>query len=312
VSRLSTEAQARLAAEISQAGGREVSFVAEVDDAGCVRTVAPVARGTVDAVLALPGVAGRGQMVLHNHPSGVLEPSPADLSVAARLHDAGVGFGIVSNDATGLYVVVEVPRARSHQTLDAVETARALGPGGAVAGCLSPFEDRPSQRDMAAYVADTYNEGGVSLLEAGTGVGKSFAYLVPAIAWARANGERTVVSTNTINLQEQLVGKDLPLLARSFGEDQDPPTFALLKGWRNYVCLARLEQARDAEGSLFADELGGELEALAAWARKTSDGSLADLPDEPSAELWDAVAAESDLCTRLKCPHFERCFVFRR
>ena len=81
-----------------------------------------------------------------------------------------------------------------------------------MAGELGQYEDRRSQRDMAAYIADGYNDGGVLLLEAGTGVGKSFAYLVPALHWARANGERTVVSTNTINLQEQLVGKDLPLL----------------------------------------------------------------------------------------------------
>src|SRR5256886_3231257 len=121
----------------------------------------------------------------------------------------------------------------------------------------------------------------------------------------------TIVSTNTINLQEQLVGKDLPILARALGTGEHSPSFALLKGWRNYLCLARLEQARDARGSLFEDERATELEALAAWAGQTSDGSLSDLPDEPAAEVWDAVAAESDLCTRLKCPHFEQCFLFQ-
>ena len=97
---------------------------------------------------------------------------------------------------------------------------------------LGQYEDRRCQRDMAAYIADGYNDGGVQLLEAGTGVGKSFAYLVPALQWARVNGERTIVSTNTINLQEQLVGKDLPLLRRALGDDDYTPTFALLKGWR--------------------------------------------------------------------------------
>src|SRR5213079_185375 len=101
----------------------------------------------------------------------------------------------------------------------------------------------------------------------------SFAYLVPALAWARANGERTVVSTNTINLQEQLVGKDLPALARALTTGEHTPTFALLKGWRNYVCLARLEQARGAATSLFEDERRAELEALAAWAARSGDGS---------------------------------------
>jgi ATP-dependent DNA helicase DinG len=163
---------------------------------------------------------------------------------------------------------------------------------------------------MAAYIADVYNDGGVALLEAGTGVGKSFAYLVPALVWARENGERTVVSTNTINLQEQLVGKDLPVLARALATGDHTPSFALLKGWRNYLCLARLEQARGTQDSMFDTARAAELETLAEWAARTGDGSLADLADEPAAEVWDAVAAESDLCPRLACPHFERCFLF--
>jgi ATP-dependent DNA helicase DinG len=310
VSRLRADVRTRLAAEIAAAGGREVSFVAHLDDEGDIVTAEVVARGTVDQVLALPGVAERGQMLLHNHPSGVLEPSQADLSVAARLHDAGVGFGIVSNDAAELYVVVEIPRARTRTSLDAIEVAGLLGRNGPVARALGQYEDRPSQRDMAAYVADLYNDGGIGLLEAGTGVGKSFAYLVPAIRWALANGERTVVSTNTINLQEQLAGKDLPLLARAFGRDGETPTFALLKGWRNYLCLARLELAVGGQLSLIEESWVGELQRIAAWARKTADGSLADLAEPPPSEVWDEVSAEPDLCPRLKCPHFERCFLF--
>ena len=311
VERLSPAVRELVRAEIAAAHGREVSFVARPDANGRIVEARPVARGTVDAVLALPGIAHRGELLLHNHPSGVLEPSGADLSVAARLHDGGVGFAIVDNEVSDCYVVVECPRPRATTRLDPFDVAGLLAPQGPVARALGGFEDRPSQRDMAAYIADAYNDGGVALLEAGTGVGKSFAYLAPALVWARENGERTIVSTNTINLQEQLVGKDLPILARALGTGEHSPSFALLKGWRNYLCLARLEQARDARGSLFEDERAAELEALAAWAVQTSDGSLSDLPDEPAAEVWDAVAAESDLCTRLKCPHFDQCFLFQ-
>ena len=311
IERLAPAVRELVRAEIAAAHGREVSFVAHPDANGLIVAARAVARGTVDAVLALPGIAERGELLLHNHPSGVLEPSGADLSVAARLHDGGVGFAIVDNAVTDCYVVVECPRPRATTRLDPFDTAGLLAPRGPVARALGAFEDRPSQRDMAAYIADAYNDGGVALLEAGTGVGKSFAYLAPALVWARENGERTIVSTNTINLQEQLVGKDLPILARALGTGDHSPTFALLKGWRNYICLARLEQARDGEHSLFEDERAAELEGLAHWAAKTSDGSLSDLQDEPTGEVWDAVAAESDLCTRLKCPHFERCFLFQ-
>ncbi len=310
--RLTAAARALLQEEIAAAHGREVSFVVRADPNGTLTDARVVARGTIDAVLALPGVAQRGEMLIHNHPSGFLEPSGADLHVAARLHDEGAGFGIVNNDVSTLYVVVECPRARSVTRLDALEIANLLTESGPVARVLgtTAFEDRPGQRDMAAYVADAYNDGGIALLEAGTGVGKSFAYLVPALEWARLNGERTVVSTNTINLQEQLVGKDLPILSRAFSTGERGVTFALLKGWRNYLCLSRLEQARAGQESLFDEGRGAELESIAGWAARTSDGSLSDLVEEPSSDVWDAVAAESDLCTRLKCPHFDRCFVF--
>ncbi len=221
--RLSPAVRELVRAEIAAAHGREVSLVARPDANGRIVEARPVARGTVDAVLALPGIAHRGELLLHNHPSGVLEPSGADLSVAARLHDGGVGFAIVDNEVSDCYVVVECPRPRATPRLDPFDVAGLLAPQGPVARALGGYEDRPSQRDMAAYIADAYNDGGVALLEAGTGVGKSFAYLAPALVWARENGERTIVSTNTINLQEQLVGKDLPILARALGTGEHSP-----------------------------------------------------------------------------------------
>ncbi|MBA3258419.1 MAG: helicase [Gemmatimonadales bacterium] len=309
--RIAPGVRAYLAAEIAGAGGREVSFVSEVDRDGVVSGARVLARGTVDMVLACPGALVRGQMLLHNHPGGRLDPSNADLDVAARLHDAGVGFGIIDNGATELYVVVEVPRDRPVVPIDPFEVIHALGESGGVAAELGQYEDRRCQRDMAAYIADGYNDGGVLLLEAGTGVGKSFAYLVPALAWAKANGERTVISTNTINLQEQLVGKDLPLLRRALGDGDYQPTFALLKGWRNYLCLARMHQAVAAQRTLLEQDKLDELIGIAEWSAHTADGTLSDLPVTPSPEVWDEVSAEPDLCPRLKCPHFDRCFLFR-
>jgi ATP-dependent DNA helicase DinG len=162
---------------------------------------------------------------------------------------------------------------------------------------------------MASTIAALYNEGGVGLLEAGTGVGKSLGYLLPALRWAAANRERTVVSTNTINLQEQLVGKDLPFLAGALTDQ--PVRFAMLKGWRNYLCLLRLEQASAGGAALFDGGVQEEVGSIKAWAERTGDGSLADLPTPPRAEVWDEVSAEPDLCTRTKCPHYSACFLYK-
>jgi ATP-dependent DNA helicase DinG len=291
------------------AGGREVCFVCTLDAKGVVETARVVARGDVSSVLALPGFANRGEMLVHNHPSGVLEPSGPDMEIAARIHDDGIGFGIVDNEATELYVVVEVPARSEFTTLrfDAID--RDLGPDGGIATHHARYEDRPSQRAMAVEIARLYNEGGVGLLEAGTGVGKSLGYLIPALRWAAANGERTIVSTNTINLQEQLVSKDLPFLRGALADQK--VRFALLKGWRNYLCLARLEQARASGNALFDNGVQEELDAIHAWAQRTNDGSLSDLTAPPRSELWDEVSAEPDLCQRVQCPVYSKCFLFK-
>jgi len=300
---------------IRLAGGNEVCFVCSVDDDGIVTTARVVARGDVRSVLAMPGVAERGEMLLHNHPSGELTPSDADLDVAARVHGNGVGFAITDNDGSRVYVVTEVPRAGTKVPVDIDAIDVTLGPYGAIADAMRAvhgsrsYEDRPAQRAMAAAVARTFNEGGVAILEAGTGIGKSLGYLIPALRWAAANGERTIVSTNTITLQEQLVVKDLPFLQRALSDQ--PVRFALLKGWRNYICLQRLEQARGAGAALFDEAVAGDVEMIAQWAAKTQDGSLSDLATAPRSEAWDEVAAEPDLCGRLKCSFYDKCFLFK-
>ena len=173
-------------------------------------------------------------MLVHNHPSGLSRRTDRRGGAHPRRRHR---LGIVNNQATELYVVIEVPAEKGHTSLDFAAIDRDLGPEGGIAREHARYEDRPSQRAMAVEIARLYNRGGVGLLEAGTGVGKSLGYLVPALRWAAANNERTVVSTNTINLQEQLVRKDLPFLARALGDQK--VRFALLKGWRNYLCLQR-------------------------------------------------------------------------
>src|SRR6476469_2000955 len=147
--RLSPKAAIAIRAAIRIAGGREVCFVCTLDSNGVLETARVVSRGDIGRVLALPGFAQRGEMLVHNHPSGILEPSTADLEVAARVHDDGIGFAIVDNFATELYVVVEVPRERETTFLDVAAIDRDLGPHGPIAAHLTRYEDRASQREMA-------------------------------------------------------------------------------------------------------------------------------------------------------------------
>ena len=294
--------------EIRRARGNEVCFVASVGEDGGIVEPRAVARGHASAVLAAIRDPEPGGVVLHNHPSGVLEPSDADLEVAARLWEAGLGFAITDNDASELYVVVAPPRPERLDPIDLDELDAALGTAGPVSRAHPGYEDRPMQRDLSRLIGELYNEGGIGIAEAGTGTGKSVAYLLPAILWAVKNRERTVVSTNTINLQEQLVEKDLPFLRRALGL---PFRFALVKGRHNYISMRRARLAWEMAGTLLEDEKQDELKGIVEWLGTTKDGTLSDLSFRPSAEVWEEVSSDSDVCLRAKCPHFEECFYQR-
>lgn len=301
---LAPASRARIRAEIDRAGGREVCFLASVDGERVVHDPRAVARGNFAAVLVAANGAPQGGVMIHNHPSGGLEPSDADMRVAGHLYEQGLGTAIVDNDAERMYVVVEPPTPKERVLLEAEELDAVLAPGGALSHRYPGYEDRPGQRDMLAAVSRSFNEGGITLVEAGTGTGKSLAYLLPAVRWAQENGERTVVSTNTINLQEQLAGKDLPLVQQLVGEVE----WALVKGRGNYISIRRALLAQESQASLFEEDRSGELRELREWIGTTDDGSLSDLTFSPSSDTWEEVRSDPDICLRARCPHFQQCF----
>jgi ATP-dependent DNA helicase DinG len=181
-----------------------------------------------------------------------------------------------------------------------------LGPGGAIARQMPDFESRPQQVAMAAAVEGAIADRRHLMVEAGTGVGKSFAYLVPAIQAALANKDcRVVVSTHTIGLQEQLIRKDLPFLRQVL------PDFraTLVKGRGNYVSLRRLRVAQQRAGSLMAD--GEQLLRIGRWSRETNDGARSDLAFTPDPLVWDLVESDSGNCLGRKCRDYDRCFYYK-
>jgi ATP-dependent DNA helicase DinG len=185
-----------------------------------------------------------------------------------------------------------------------------LGPGGRIAQALPGFESRPQQLAMAEAVAETLDRGGKLIVEAGTGVGKSFAYLVPAIqAVAGRENFNVVVSTHTIALQEQLLASDLPFLQKAVPLAFRP---ALVKGRGNYLSKRRLRVAQQRMATLVADaDSIDQITAVAKWAKGSDDGSRADLPIKPSPGVWDLIESDSGNCLGRKCPNFGDCFYFK-
>ncbi len=293
--------------EIAQARGNEVFFIGRCNVDGIVCEVEAIARGNKGAVPAILSRATCGDVVIHNHPSGDLTPSAADMDIASVAGNQGIGFSIVDNGCTRCYQVVSPFTEKKGELLSLEEIGRIFCPDGMLAANLKGYEQRDEQLRMAMTVAEAFNHDRVTLVEAGTGTGKSLAYLIPAILWAVRNNQRVVVSTNTINLQEQLIKKDLPFLARN---TQVEFKAALVKGRGNYVCLRKLEAA-EAEPSLFPDEASVELTAIIEWSRATPDGCKSDLSFIPRSSTWEEVCCEADQCSRSRCKHFNRCFFYR-
>lgn len=293
---------------IRDANGNELFAVGRLDSSDLVESIAVVARGSRSAVPALDKVVAPGEVVIHNHPSGNLTPSEADLRVAFRVGSQGAGFLIVSNDVDDVYAIVEVIQVRAQRLEEHKNTVRRLlGPTGPIASSLPSYEYRPEQIQMADDVVDAISLGKHALLEAGTGTGKSMAYLVPCVISAKRLERRIVVSTNTINLQEQLVYKDIPFLRDHLGVEFNA---ALMKGRNNYICLRKVQNLCNEPDSLFEGEEGferSELQALAEMIKEQGTGSRSELPIPVTAEVWESICSEPDTCMRAKCPYRESC-----
>jgi ATP-dependent DNA helicase DinG len=179
-----------------------------------------------------------------------------------------------------------------------------FGARGRLARVLPAYEERPSQQQLSQAVEATLREGGILLAEAGTGTGKTLAYLLPAVRL----GRRVVVSTGTKNLQEQLVSKDIPLLARALGRNL---SVAVMKGRGNYLCHLRFASFREA-GTLRRLDETPFFRSVEEWAGATSTGDRAEVPDLPDgAAFWREISAASENCIGTTCPQYDACWITR-
>ncbi|MBI3735405.1 DEAD/DEAH box helicase family protein, partial [Candidatus Sumerlaeota bacterium] len=305
---ISPECQEMIRREIEEVRGAEVFFVGRLDRDLVIEEVEAYAFGNRRTVPALMQYARPGDVILHNHPSGNLEPSSADIEVSSTMGERGIGSYIINNECTEIRIVVKAmrpPRAAAPLEHDAL--ARMLSPGGALARNLDGYEFRPQQIEMMRTISRALNNDAIAVIEAGTGTGKSMAYLLPAIAWSVKNNEKVVVATNTINLQEQLIEKDLPLLKQALALEFDA---VIVKGRGNYLCKRKADYIRHNPNFLEDEEKRTQLEAIQAWIKTTKDGSLSDLAFTPDKDVWEQVMSESDNCLRTQCPFYQSCFFY--
>ncbi|MCI0473828.1 MAG: DEAD/DEAH box helicase family protein, partial [Ignavibacteria bacterium] len=174
------------------------------------------------------------------------------------------------------------------------EVKNFFSPGGFLSGHFENFEFRKSQLKMAESVLDALENKTHIFIEAPTGIGKSFAYLVPAIYFAKKYGRKAVISTHTINLQEQIIFKDIPYLKELLPFDFEAN---LLKGKNNYLCPRRMKKAYENAYSMFENEQMLSLEKLYRWSKTTKDGTLSDVNFSVHPDVWNSVCAEVNVCT---------------
>lgn len=294
---------------ISEAHGAEVLSAATCCADKTWNNIRILARGNEDSAPAIIRSLRPGDVMLHNHPSGNLTPSDADISVASLCGKSGIGFAIHNNDCSDFYVVVEPFIEKKPEKLDAAEMISFITKNGAIASRLDNFEERSGQKKLMENIIEAMNGPCHAILEGETGIGKSMAYLIPAVHYAIRNRCRVAISTNTINLQHQLVNKDLPFLASIL---QFPFKYCLVKGRRNYLCQRKIREAigaTDGEFLLEHDEYE-QFNRLVAWAEVTPDGSLSDLNWVPVESLWDKVCCDKDSCPGIKCSEFNDCFFY--
>lgn len=305
-----TDARAYLAGEIHSAGGNEVFFFGTRDSSGRIDDVTAIARGHKGAVPVFLERAGSHEVLIHNHPGGDLTPSPADLSIASEAGVRGLGFFIIDNEAERVYRAVEPFDKQDEVLVDEEQVGAIFAEGGLLSQALPAFESRDGQRQLALQIARSFNRGEVAALEAGTGVGKSFAYLVPAILWAVANRSRVVISTHTIALQEQLVQRDLPLLARIL--EETPFEYTLIKGRSNYACKRKAAQVGRGQQELLVtdDERSNWNDEILERLNAGGEGSLSELPRTPPDHVWSDFASTTDQSLKVRCPHYRSCFYY--
>ena len=303
---ISAKAIEHMRLEISESGGNEVFFRGIPDGEGIVSEVEVIARGNSSSVAALLNMMRKNEVIIHNHPSGVLIPSDEDVSISSMYGEVGGASYIVNNAVNDIYVIVPL------KEFIKIDIDEYFGENGVIHKNFGKFEVRREQYEMAKSIENSMNENKKLIVEAGTGTGKTIAYLLPTLLYAIENNLKVIVSTNTINLQEQLVNKDIPLLKKIINEDFN---YQIVKGRGNYLCKRKLYNIDVTEKETDTEEERTEkniIRNLIDWDKNvTRTGDRNELKYEISNSIWEKVNSEVDMCKGVKCPHYSKCHFFK-
>ena len=251
---------------------------------------------------------GKNEVVIRTTKPNQLYPSDMELELSEELYTRrNIAYCLLSSDLDDFYFVQDIDRI----FLEDIDIKNYFSKDGILAKEIKGFEYRQEQEEMAQYIQEAINEDRKIIVEAGTGTGKTLAYLIPAIKWAVANKKKVIIATNTINLQEQLLLKDIPL-AKSIIKDEF--SYVLVKGRNNYVCkrlFNELALGKNIDIETFSIEAREQIEYILKWGNKTKTGDKAELPFEVYPDVWELVQSTTELCLGKKCPYRKECFYMK-
>lgn len=249
----------------------------------------------------------RDEIVIRTTKPNQLYPSDQELEVTEELYNKkNIAYCLLSSELDDFYFVQDIDRIY----LEQIDVKDYFSEEGILVRDIG-FEYRKEQEDMAHVVEKSVNENKKLIVEAGTGTGKTLAYLIPAIRWAVENKKKVIIATNTINLQEQLLLKDIPLAKSIIKEDF---SYALVKGRNNYVCkrlFNELALGKNIDIETYSIEAREQIEYILKWGHKTKTGDKADLPFEVLPEVWELIQSTTELCIGKKCPYRKECFYMK-
>lgn len=306
--KISLEARKKIELEIKKVDGNEVFFRGIPNEDGVVEEVEVLARGNRYSVPAILNQMKKGEVIIHNHPSGYLYPSDADIEIASIYSNKMDGASyIVNNSVDDIYIIVELIIKKNIK----IDIIPYFEEKGMLATTFKEFEYRKEQLDMAKAIEEGLNNEKKVIVEAGTGTGKTLAYLIPSIEWSLKNKKRVVITTNTINLQEQLLNKDIPIARKVIQEEFN---YILVKGRGNYLCNRKLHNIGNGDSINFDEytqEQKKQFKEILKWGNRTETGDKAELFFEVDYNIWEHFQSESDMCIGNKCPYKTECFFLK-